>query len=284
MTPAITLLGSLVRVVDVDGIAHFVASNVCHALGFRDVPRTLQMHFSEDPHVYVSLWSGSPANHRVLNYDQVLRLINARKNINERPKIKQELMRATEGLRCYQEVTRVPVLRFREERTEVAPIQTQAPAVGEAVMTSIELLEIINQERAKAGESVVRHNVFLARCKDELDGDLYENFVEPPKTTETGRIPAFEAIRMNPDQCKLVAMRESKSVRRHVLARLKEMEAAMHNPQGMPTNPLQDLLAIYKALHGMEGVDPVRLTERTLAAIRQVTGLPTDVVAQALLD
>ena len=281
MIPEITLLGNLVRVVDVDGIAHFVASNVCYALGFRDVPRTLQTHFSEDPHVYVSLWSGSPANHRVLNYDQVLRLINARKNINERAKIKQELARATEGLRFYQEVARVPVLRFREERTEVAPIQTQAPAVGEAVMTSIELLEIVNEERAKAGESVVRHNVFLARCKDELDDSDYKIFViEPP---ERGGRP-IEAIRMNPDQCKLVAMRESKSVRRHVLARLKEMEAAMHNPQGMPTNPLQDLLAIHKALHGMEGVDPVRLTERTLAAIRQVTGLPTDVVAQALLD
>lgn len=87
---------------------------------------------------------------------------------------------------------------------------------------------------------------------------------------------------MAQDQCKLVAMRESKGVRRLVLARLKEMEAALHNPQSMPTNPLQDLLAIHKALHGMEGVDPVRLTERTLAAIRQVTGLPTDVVAQAL--
>lgn len=279
MIPEITLLGSLVRVVDVDGIAHFVASNVCYALGFRDVPRTLQLHFSEDPHVYVSLWSGSPANHRVLNYDQVLRLINARKNINERPKIKQELMRATEGLKCYQEVTRVPVLRFREERTEVAPTQTRAPAISGTMMTSIELLEVVNQERAKAGESVIRHNDFLARCRDELEETDYETFVIAPP--ERGGRP-IEAIRMAQDQCKLVAMRESKGVRRLVLARLKEMEAALHNPQSMPTNPLQDLLAIHKALHGMEGVDPVRLTERTLAAIRQVTGLPTDVVAQAL--
>lgn len=92
-------------------------------------------------------------------------------------------------------------------------------------MTSIELLKIVNEERAKAGESVVRHNVFLARCKDELDGDLYKIFVEPTKTTETGKTPAFEAIEMTQDQCKLVAMRESKSVRRHVLARLKELEA-----------------------------------------------------------
>ena len=113
-----------------------------------------------------------------------------------------------------------------------------------------------------------------------LGGEPYKIFVE----SANGQTPAFEAIRMTQDQCKLVAMRESKGVRRLVLARLKEMEAALHNPQNMPTNPLQDLLAIHKALHGMEGVDPVRLTERTLAAIRQVTGLPTDVVAQALLD
>ena len=95
------------------------------------------------------------------------------------------------------------------------------PADTTATVTSIELLKIVNEERAKAGESVVRHNVFLSRCKDELDGEPYKIFVESAK----GQTPAFEAIEMTQDQCKLVAMRESKSVRRHVLARLKELEA-----------------------------------------------------------
>ncbi len=100
------------------------------------------------------------------------------------------------------------------------------PADNPATVTSFQLLEIVNQERAKAGETVVRHNDFLARCRDELDGEVYETFVHPPE----GYRPAAESIRMTPDQCKLVAMRESKSVRRHVLARLKELEAKVAQP------------------------------------------------------
>lgn len=94
--------------------------------------------------------------------------------------------------------------------------------VGQVLtMSSIELLELVNQSRANHGETIVRHNDFLARCKDELDGEPYEIFVESAK----GRTPAFEAIRMTIDQCKLVGMRESKGVRRWVLDRLNELEA-----------------------------------------------------------
>lgn len=100
------------------------------------------------------------------------------------------------------------------------------PADTTVTVTSHKLLEIVNEERAKAGESTVRHGDFLARCRDELDGDFYETFVLMPE----GRGRPSEGIRMNPDQCKLVAMRESKSVRRHVLARLKELEAKVAAP------------------------------------------------------
>ena len=92
-------------------------------------------------------------------------------------------------------------------------------------MSSAELLELVNQSRVNHGETPVRHNDFLARCKDELDGEPYENFVEPSKKTNKGSIPAFEAVRMTIDQCKLVGMRESKGVRRWVLNRLNALEA-----------------------------------------------------------
>lgn len=92
-------------------------------------------------------------------------------------------------------------------------------------MSSPDLLEFVNEARAEFGESPVRHNDFVTRCKDELDGEPYETFVEPPQITATGRIPAFEAIRMTPDQCKLVAMRESKGVRRRVLEKLNAKSA-----------------------------------------------------------
>ena len=114
------------------------------------------------------------------------------------------------------------------------------PADTPVTVTSIELLKIVNEERAKAGESVVRHNVFLSRCKDELDGEPYKIFVESAK----GQTPAFEAIEMTQDQCKLVAMRESKSVRRHVLARLKELEAKAAQPQPQVALPHDYITAL----------------------------------------
>lgn len=89
-------------------------------------------------------------------------------------------------------------------------------------MSSIELLELVNESRVNHGENPVRHNDFIARCKDELDEGDYEIFVIAPPE-RGGR--SFEAIRMTADQCKLVAMRESKGVRRWVLNRLKELES-----------------------------------------------------------
>lgn len=95
-------------------------------------------------------------------------------------------------------------------------------------MTSLELLEIVNHARAEFGENSVRRVDFTARCKDELEGEYYETFV-----VSNPRGPATEALRLTQDQCMLVAMRESKSVRRSVLETLKRMGAA-HVPKSLP--------------------------------------------------
>lgn len=86
-------------------------------------------------------------------------------------------------------------------------------------MDTIQLLALVNEARAEFGEGAVRHNDFVARCKDELDGEHYESFVvQNLNNTQS------EGLRLTADQCKLVAMRESKGVRRRVLARLNELE------------------------------------------------------------
>lgn len=110
-------------------------------------------------------------------------------------------------------------------------------------MTSVDLLDFVNEARSEFSEAPVRHNDFLSRCKSELEGEPYETFVEPPRKTATGQIPAFEVIRMTADQCRLVAMRESKGVRRRVLARLKELEAQVAKPQqaALPQDYLEAL-------------------------------------------
>lgn len=107
-----------------------------------------------------------------------------------------------------------------------------------ATMSSHELLEVVNEERLNAGESMVRHADFLARCKDELDGEYYETFV----LMAEGRGRPSEGIRMTADQCKLVAMRESKGVRRRVLDRLNAMDGKESHSFQVPQTFAQALM------------------------------------------
>ena len=152
------------------------------------------------------------------------------------------------------------------------------PADTTVTVTSFQLLEIVNQERAKAGESQVRHNDFLNRCKDELDGEVYETFVHPPE----GYRPAAESIRMTQDQCKLVAMRESKSVRRHVLARLKELEAKTAQTQPQVALPHDYISALEHLLESKKAEqlaiaqrDEAIRTKAQIGSTREATAMAT---------
>ena len=90
----------------------------------------------------------------------------------------------------------------------------------QTTMDSLDLFIIINDSRCLAGENKVRLNDFHARAADELDGEHYESFVvQNPNKTET------IYYRLTLDQCMLVAMRESKAVRKSVLAKVRELES-----------------------------------------------------------
>lgn len=96
-------------------------------------------------------------------------------------------------------------------------------------MSSAELLEIINAARAEAGEPEIRRNKFAEKIEDELEGEHYtKRVVQNLNKTES---VIFDLTR---DQCMLVSMRESKGVRRRVLARLNALEAAPAIPQTLP--------------------------------------------------
>ena len=85
-------------------------------------------------------------------------------------------------------------------------------------MSSRELLELVNAARAEAGEPQIRHNVFMGRIRDELEGDNYKTFVvQNVNNTDS------EVAELTPEQCLLVSMRESKAVRRAVRDRLDAM-------------------------------------------------------------
>ncbi|MDC9599042.1 hypothetical protein [Xenorhabdus anantnagensis] len=88
-------------------------------------------------------------------------------------------------------------------------------------MSSIDFLnDIINPARVEAGEKPVRPSDFHVRVNDEIGENInYENFV----VGKTGH-KTYYAI-LNMDQMMLVGMRESKAVRRIVLAKLKALSS-----------------------------------------------------------
>ena len=103
-------------------------------------------------------------------------------------------------------------------------------------MSSLELLDVINASRHEHGQSGLRRNDFHARVTDELEGEYYETFVvENHNGTKT------TAYKLNHDQCLLVAMRESKTVRRSVLEKIKTIESGNALPSIPATMALCEL-------------------------------------------
>ncbi|QOJ59891.1 MULTISPECIES: phage antirepressor KilAC domain-containing protein [Acinetobacter calcoaceticus/baumannii complex] len=87
------------------------------------------------------------------------------------------------------------------------------------LMSSKELLELINQVRHSVGEPLLRLNSFNVKIEDELDGENYtKNVVQNFNNTES------IVFQLTLDQCMLIGMRESKAVRKNVLAALKQKQ------------------------------------------------------------
>lgn len=176
------------------------------------------------------------------------------------------------------------------------PVKTTqiALAIGEsdaplaATTTSIKLMNFVNEARAEFNEAAIRHSDLAIKCRDELDGEYYGISV-----VKNSRGPATEVILMTVDQCKLVAMRESKSVRRRVLARLNELEAKAAGPdlttdeskllmiQGLAAKQLA-LLADNKRIQ-LER-DKAIATKAQIGSKREATAMATAAAAKRQTD
>jgi phage regulator Rha-like protein len=89
-------------------------------------------------------------------------------------------------------------------------------------MTSRDLLSLINNARVQNNEPEIRLNKFNEKIEDELEGDYYtKSVVQNPNNTES------VICELTQDQCMLLAMRESKAVRRTVLEKLKTVQQAL---------------------------------------------------------
>ncbi|QGY29044.1 phage antirepressor protein [Pantoea cypripedii] len=97
------------------------------------------------------------------------------------------------------------------------------PPFGGAVSTqsidSQKLLQMVNDARKECGEKPIRNNDFVARIKDELEGETYEIFVGQKNGAE------IEIVDMQIKQALRVAARESKAVRRSLVDKLEDMQS-----------------------------------------------------------
>lgn len=86
-------------------------------------------------------------------------------------------------------------------------------------MTSKSLLEMINAVREDFNEPIIRLNKFNEKIEDELEGDYYtKSVVQNSNNTES------TIYHLTIEQCTLIGMRESKSVRRNIILKLKGIE------------------------------------------------------------
>ncbi|HHA2250159.1 TPA: hypothetical protein ACOEHG_005119 [Enterobacter ludwigii] len=92
---------------------------------------------------------------------------------------------------------------------------------AEKTINSQELLVMVNEARLRYGEKPIRNNDFVARIKDELEGEHYKIFVvQKSNNTES------QNIEMTLKQALRVAARESKAVRRSLVDQLEDMSGS----------------------------------------------------------
>lgn len=110
----------------------------------------------------------------------------------------------------------------------------------EISMSSIEFLsEVINPARVFSGENETRYTDFIKRVIDELDLSQNDIFVLDNK----GKGRNQHYANLDYDQMMLVGMRESKSVRKSVLSKLKELSTPKQ-PSWLASLSLEAQIAI----------------------------------------
>ena len=103
-------------------------------------------------------------------------------------------------------------------------------------MSSIDLLELINNVRVANNEEPLRRNSFNLKIEDELEGSHYtKNVVKNQNGTES------VVYELTIEQCTLIGMRESKGVRRTVFEKLKQLENHIQLPNF--TDPAEAAIA-----------------------------------------
>lgn len=214
--------------------------------------------------------------------------MNNEQMITETGQIKKQLNvllspELIEGLRIQRVKQGRPVNHIMEDALtdffakDVVPVMNESSDPHALTMSSLELLAIINQARKEWAEPIIQNSKFLTRVEDELADEVYgqKKILTVP---EGGGTPMASYL-LNIDQCMLVAMRESKGVRRNVLAALKARQAPAI-PQTLPDalRLAADLAEKNEAL-SFERDEAIR-TKAEIGSRREATAMATAAAAK----
>ena len=133
---------------------------------------------------------------------------------------------------------------------------------------SLALLKMVNEARRLCGEKEVRNNDFIARIKDELDGEGYEIFVTPMDKKKGGADQVV--IVMTYKQALRVAARESKSVRRSLVDQLESMQ-----------QQLQQKTTTKHSTNGLEEFRKARALKMTVDTMKDLFGFLPNLAPEA---
>ncbi|EFI4226977.1 TPA: hypothetical protein ACHKHV_003165 [Escherichia coli] len=139
--------------------------------------------------------------------------------------------------------------------------QSSFPA---ATIDSQMLLKMVNEARKLCSEKPVRNNDFIARVKDELEGETYEIFVGQKNGAE------IEVITMTFKQALRVAARESKAVRRSLVDQLESMQ-----------QQLQQKITSKHSTNGLEEFRKARALKMTVDTMKDLFGFLPNLAPEA---
>lgn len=138
-----------------------------------------------------------------------------------------------------------------------APALNVIPNTGDTI-DSQTLLKMVNEARKLCSEKPVRNNDFIARVKDELEGETYEIFVGQKNGAE------IDIITMTYKQALRVAARESKAVRRslHTMIQALEPINVENHPDEIPVLEWQGVRVVTtETLARGYGTTPIRIQQ-----------------------
>ena len=308
MSKSFTLNGHIIRTVMEDsGQALYVASDICAALGYTDRSYALSKHCKALPLYRQAPTVNGSQRCRVLDDNDVQRLINACR-LRDIIAVKQELLDATH-----------PWKKLRDDpepvQQEIALPEPVAEVVAEpsaelvptfmAKIGGVEQLCVDARvlhgflESKRAFSNWVRERIDKYEFVGGVDyEEVYNKFVvNPPNPSQGGRPTNDYTLTI--DMAKELSMVENNAQGRKARRYFIEMErkalaaaqapaaspAQAQNPEPQPLQPptpLQDLLLIHKTMQGVAGIDQVALMARTLDAIEKATALPVHLMAKAL--